>query len=209
MAQEHKLSKSTSETEFANGYWYATEIKAFAKSIGISPVTKLRKNELELLILKFLRTGTVKSPTRNARDTSGRKDCEKGLSRKLSIVRYTNNSETKEFLRNEAIKIDPGFLPKSGAMYRLNRWREQQIDCGRPVTYGDLVDKYVELCQAQGPFPQAPSGRYINFLSDFLKRENDPTRRQAMNAWGELKKLPIPKDYASWKKYQRSKRSGR
>ena len=209
MAKEHKLSNSTSETEFVNGYWYATEIKAFAKSIGISPVTKLRKDELELLILEFLRTGTVKSPTLNARNTSERKDCEKELSRKLPIVRYTNNSETKAFLCNEAIKIDPDFRPKSGAMYRLNRWREQQIADGRPVTYGDLVDMYVELCQTQGPFPQAPSGRYINFLSDFLKGENDATQRQAISAWAELKKLPIPKDYASWKKYQQSKRTGR
>lgn len=208
MAKKRKLSKSMSESEFVNGYWYATEIKVFAKSIGLSPVTRLRKDELESLILEFLRTGKVKSPARNARPKSGRKDCEKGLSPKLAIVRYTNNSETKEFLRNEALKIDPDFQPKPGAMYRLNRWREQQIDDGHPVTYGDLVDKYVELCQTPGPFPQAPSGRYINFLSDFLKGESDSTRLQAMNAWAKLKKLPVPKDYAAWKKYQQARRTG-
>ncbi|MDA8019977.1 MAG: hypothetical protein MPN21_21260 [Thermoanaerobaculia bacterium] len=206
MAQERKLSKSMSEADFINGYWYAADIKAFARSIGISPVTNLRKDELELLILEFLRTGTVKSPPRRTRGASKNKDCEKGLSRELPIVRYTNNSETKEFLNSEAIKLDPAFKPKSGAMYRLNRWREQQMEDGRRVTYGDLVDTYVELCRTQGPFPQAPSGRYINFLSDYLKGESEATRRQAIKAWEELKKLPIPKDYRSWRESQRSER---
>jgi len=34
-------------TQFDNGYWYATEIKNFAKRIGIPFASKLRKDELE------------------------------------------------------------------------------------------------------------------------------------------------------------------
>lgn len=208
MARKQKLTKSISEDDFVNNYWYATEIKAFAKSIGISPVSKLRKDELETLILEFLRTGAVNGPARTTRSSSP-KDSDRGLSRGSLVVRYTNNPQTKEFLRAEAIKVDPGFRPKSGAMYRLNRWREEQIDEGRPLTYGDLVDEYVALCQTQGPFPQAPSGRYINFLSDFLKAESGATRQEAVEAWEQLKELPIPKDYRSWKKHSETSGGGR
>jgi len=41
-----------------------------------------------------------------------------------------------------------------------------------------------------------------------IKAERGHTRRQAIIAWAELKCLPIPKDYASWKEYQQSKRTG-
>ncbi len=199
-----------SEAEFVNGYWYAVEVKAFAKSLGISPVSTLRKDELEKLILKFLRTGKVpKAAGRKANSSKKPKDSASSLGRSVLIERYTNDQQTKEFLLSEAAKVAPGFQQKSGAMYRLNRWREEQMESGVQLTYGELVDKYVELCETVGAFPQAPSGRYINFLSDFLKAESNATRSQALQAWGELKKLQIPKDYRSWKKHQRKRSSGR
>src|SRR4030095_10913729 len=63
-----------------------------------------------------------------------------------------------------------------------------------------LVKQYVKLNQTEGSFPQAPSGRYINFISDFLTEEDNATRDDAINAWRELKKLDIPKEYRAWKK---------
>jgi hypothetical protein len=54
----------------------------------------------------------------------------------------------------------------------------------------------------EGSFPQAASGRYINFVSDFLTGEKNSTREQAVNAWRQLKKLDIPKNYRAWKKYR-------
>jgi len=56
------------------------------------------------------------------------------------------------------------------------------------------------LNQVQGSFPQAPSGRYINFLSDFLAGEENATRAHALKAWEQLKKAEIPKNYREWKK---------
>ena len=41
-----KLSTATTLTQFDNGYWYATELKEFAKTIGIPSANKLRKDEL-------------------------------------------------------------------------------------------------------------------------------------------------------------------
>lgn len=199
-----KLSKSMTEEQFDNGYWYAVEIKAFADEIGIPSASRLRKDELEGLIKHFLRTGQVKSPTRKNLSQSGVRDVEKGLNLKLPVVCYTNDKETKDFIVGEAWKIAPKLKLKSGARYRLNRWREEQIDKGIKITYEDLVRQYVRLNQVEGSFPQALSGRYINFLSDFLAREKNSTREQAMHAWRQLKKFDIPKTYRDWKKYRQS-----
>jgi hypothetical protein len=67
------------------------------------------------------------------------------------------------------------------------------------------VRQYIKLNQVEGHFPQAPSGRYINFISDFLAGERNANRKQAMNAWGQLKKLGVPKNYRAWKKYRELK----
>jgi SAP domain-containing protein len=197
-----KLAKSMTVKQFDNGYWYAVEIKAFADEIGIAAASKLRKDELEELIKHFLRTGEVKSPTRKTLIKSGVRDVERGLSLKLPVINYTNDKETKDFIVREALKIAPNHKRKSGARYRLNRWREQQIDSGIKITYRDLVREYVRLNQVQGSFPQVqvPSGRYVYFLSDFLARENNATRAQALKAWEQLKKAEIPKNYREWKK---------
>ena len=197
-----KLSKSMTVAQFDNGYWYALEIKAFANDIGIPSASKLRKDELEELIKHFLRTGHVKSPTRKTLNRSRVRDVEKGLNLKLPVVSYTNDKETKDFIETEALKIAPQQKRKSGVRYRLNRWREQQIDNGIQITYRDLVREYIRLNQVQGSFPQVktPSGRYINFLSDFLAGEKNATRAHALKAWEQLKKAEIPKNYREWKK---------
>jgi hypothetical protein len=205
MPKKPKLSKSMTEQQFDNGYWYAVEIKAFANEIGIPLASKLRKDELEKLIKHFLQTGAVESPTRKNLLKSRVSDIEKGLNLKLPVVSYTSNKETKDFIVNEALKMAPNLRKKSGARYRLNRWREEQIDKGVKITYEDLVRQYVKLNQLEGSFPQAPSGRYINFISDFLAGEKHSTREQAVNAWGQLKKLDIPKNYRAWKKYRQPK----
>ena len=195
-----KLAKSMTVEQFDNGYFYAVEIKAFADDIGIPTASRLRKDELEELIKHFLRTGHIKNPTRKTLSRSGVRDVEKGLTLELPVVSYTNDKETKDFIVQEALKIAPKLKRKSGARYRLNRWREQQIDNGIKITYRDLVRQYVRLNQVQGSFPQAPSGRYINFLSDFLAGERNVTRAHALKAWERLKKAEIPKNYREWKK---------
>jgi hypothetical protein len=79
--------------DFDNGYWYALEIKAFAKELGIPSATRLRKDELEKLIKYFLRTGEIKSPTRKRLAKSGTTDIERGLHLKLRVEHYTSNGE--------------------------------------------------------------------------------------------------------------------
>lgn len=187
--------------EFDNGYWYATEIKKFAESLGIPSTNKLRKDELEKAIKHFLKTGDVEVPTKRNLSKQGEKDIDIGLGLDLPVVNYTSNKITKDFIVAEANKIAPGLKKRSGARYRLNRWREEQLTAGVAITYRDLVNKYIELNQGEEPFKRVPSGRYINFLSDFLKNEKNATREDGIRAWKELKKLDIPKTYEAWKRY--------
>ena len=44
-----------------NGYWYATELRAFAEELGVPHAGQLRKNELEAAIKHLLRTGEVRA----------------------------------------------------------------------------------------------------------------------------------------------------
>ena len=192
--------------QFDNGYWYATELKEFAERIGIPSANKLRKDELERAIKLFLETGKLKTPTKRSLSNSGRKDVELGLRLDLRVVVYTNDKETKDFLERESQKLAPGLKRKSGARYRLNRWREDQLVKGVKLTYGDLVEEFVRLNQTTKPFVHIPHGRYVNFVADFLAAEKGATREQAIREWKKLKTLDVPKDYRSWARYQSAKR---
>lgn len=192
--------------QFDNGYWYATELKELAKRIGIPSANKLRKDELERAIKLFLETGKIKPPTRRNLSNSGTRDVDRGLRLDLPVVVYTNDTETKDFLERESQKLVPGLKRKSGARYRLNRWREDQLVKGVKLTYGELVKEYVRLNQRAKPFEHIPQVRYINFVADFLSAEKGATREQAIREWKKLKRLDVPKDYRSWARYHSAKR---
>lgn len=200
MKPHTKLSTSMTQAQFDNGYWYATELKEFAKTIGILTTSRLRKDELEKAIKLFLKAGKIGSPAKRRPSRPGIKDVEQGLSPSLPVAVYTNNKETKDFLEREAQKLVPGLKRKSGARYRLNRWREEQLIKGVKLSYGDLVKEYVRLNLSKKPFAQIPHGRYINFMSDFFAGESGVTREHALRAWKKLKKLDVPKNYRSWVK---------
>lgn len=186
------------EQAFDNGYWYADEIKAFAKQIGISNSAKLRKDELEPLIKFYLRTGKIKNSNRKNVVKTGIKDTDIGLTTSLIINHYTNNEQTKNFIIAEAQKIVPGLTIKSGIWYRINRWRDEQTTNGKKITYGDLIRQFVKLNETE-KFEKMAVTRYINFLSDYLANEKGATRQQAINEWKKLKTMDIKKDYKSWK----------
>jgi hypothetical protein len=191
------LSPTMTLREFENGYWYAEQLKDFARRVGIPAAGKLRKDELEKAIVAFLRTGRAVRPTGRSLRRTGVKDVERGLSLKLRIERYTNNRVTKAFISEQARRIAPAVREKSGVWYRLNRWREEQMTAGRRTTYGDLVRHYIVL-NRMPQFERIPHGRYINFVADFLRAEPGATRAGAIAAWKQLKALDVPKHYGSW-----------
>jgi hypothetical protein len=193
------LSPRMTVREFENGYWYAVELKDFAKRIGIPVAGKLRKDELEKAITLFLRTGTTRLPTKRALRKTGIKDLERGLTLKLPIENYTSNRDTKDFIIEQARRMAPDVREKSGVWYRLNRWREEQITNGKRPTYGDLVRQYVAL-NKMPRFEQIPQDRYVNFLADFFAGDKHATREEAIAAWEELKRFDAPKNYRAWVK---------
>ena len=196
------LSPTMTARDFENGYWYLDQLKNFAERIGVPGAKKLRKDELERAIVTFLRTGVAALPTGRSLRKTGAKDVERGLSLKLRIENYTSNRETKDFIVEQARRMAPEVREKSGVWYRLNRWREDQITSGKHPTYGNLVTQYIALNKVER-FEKVPHGRYINFVADFLAAEKKATRAQAIAAWTEVKKLDVPKDYASWAKARR------
>jgi len=200
-----KLTKNITESAFDNGYWFISDLKAFAKEIGVRNSNKLRKDEIEKIIKVYISTGKVVAASRSTVPKEGPKDTELGLKPNLRIVNYTSNKETKKFIEAEALKKRPKLRKKSGARYRLNRWREDQLEKGLSITYGDLIDEYIRLNESTEPFEKIPHGRYINFIADYLKYEPGATRKAAITAWEKLKRLDIPKNYAAWKRNKAAK----
>jgi len=192
------LSPQMTLREFHNGYWYRKQLKEFAHRIGIPTAAKLRKDELETAILTFLRTGKAALPTKRSLRRTGVKDVERGLTLKLRIQNYTSNRETKDFIIEQARRLAPDVRRKGTVWYRLNRWREEQMTRGARTTYGDLVRKYIAL-NRMPQLPRIASGcYYCYFVADFHAANQKATRTEMIAAWNELKKLDVPKDYASW-----------
>ncbi len=185
--------------QFENGYWYAVELKKFAKQIGIKNSSRLRKDELEKLIKSYLKTGKITPGIRKPQGQTEPKDAELGLSTKLLVIRFVNNKETWRFLELEAKKIDPKFRRKSGTKYRLNRWRDDQLVKGNPITYGDLVKSYVEINNSKEPRKRIEGTYYMYFLEDYMKNEPNAKRENGIKAWHELKEMNVPKTYRDWK----------
>jgi len=186
-------------TQFDHGYWYATELKQFATDLGIPSVARLRKDQLERAIKQFLRSGTIGAPKKSISETANERDTDLGLRLDRRVVRYTNNAVTKDFLEQQAKKLAPGYRRRSGARYRLNRWREEQLAKGVAITYRDVVKEYVRLSQSTERFARVPHGRYINFMSDFLAREAGATTADAIAAWHVVKSMDCPKTYRAWR----------
>src|SRR4051812_1812047 len=129
------LSRSMTLDQFDRGYWYAGQLRDFALSVGIPGAAKLCKDELEQAVRTLLRTGKISSPTTRELSRLGVKDVDRGLRLGLRVRLYTNDAQTKDFLEREAQKLAPGLKRKSGARYRLNRFREAQLMKGVKLTY--------------------------------------------------------------------------
>lgn len=198
------LSKHMSLQAFENGYWYATDLVAFGRTLGLSAAHRMRKNELEHAITAYLATGRLPKTTTAKPLRKGVRDLERGLSLDLPIRNYTSNRATKDFIVRSAQRKRPGMTAKSGVWYRLNRWREAQT-AKRPVTYGELVDEYIALNSLER-FARIPHPRYINFLADYFAANGGASREDALAAWKQLKDMNVPKTFESWRRVSGKRR---
>jgi hypothetical protein len=198
MVDKPRLSRKMTEEQFDNGYWYADELKSFARDLGITRTSTMRKDQLEKAIKSWLSSGVIQVQN-NALPRSGIKDFEVGLRLDLPITNYTSNKATKDFIVDEARKIEPRFTHKSGTRYLLNRWREEQVAEGRKLTYGDLVQQALTLNQTKSGPLRLEHGRYVNFISDFMAANPGAKHADAVRAWAEVKRIDGRKTYETWK----------
>ena len=182
--------------EFENKYWYMSELKALAKSLEIPFDLKIRKDQLEKMIIHFLETGTVNKKN-SYRSKSRNRDI---LNSHTYVENFSNKKETWEFIYSEMDTRMPGLKPKSGAKYWLNRWIENKLSHCEKITYNDVICEYIRLNKTEGKLPQIPSCKFNNFISDYLANEKNATREDALEAWKKLKDMKIKKDYITWKK---------
>ena len=192
-----KLRPSMPVEEFDDGYFYATELKAFARQLGI-PVDRRRKLELEALIRDFLRTGVVPVPTPEPRRRSGAG--RDRLAAGTVVRNYVDDRTTKDFLRGLVHARAPSLKDRSGQWYWLNDWRRGQIQAGRRITYADLGNRLLELMRTQGRLPRIPAARFNNFMTDFRAdpANRGKSRADAVAAWEHVKSVPGPKTYAAY-----------
>ena len=192
-----KLRSSMSGEEFDAGYFYATELTAFARQLGIA-VGRRRKLELEALIRDFLRTRVVPVPAPEPRRRSG--EGRDRLAAGTVVRNYVDDRTTKDFLRGLVHARTPALRDKSGQWYWLNDWRRGQVQAGRRITYADLGARLLELMRSEGRLPRIPAARFNNFITDFRA---DPAnegkgRADAVAAWEHIKSVPGPKTYAAY-----------
>ncbi|MBC6714233.1 SAP domain-containing protein [Treponema sp. Marseille-Q3903] len=189
--------------EFENKYWYMSELKALAKSLGIPFDSKTRKDQLEEMIIHFLETGTVNKKN-SYRSKSRHRDI---LNNHSYVEDFSNTKETWEFIYSEMDKRVPELKPKLGAKYWLNRWIENKLSHGEKITYDDIVREYIRLNETQGKLPQIPSCKFNNFISEYLANEKNATRGDALDSWNKLKDMKVKKDYITWKKIKIPRRA--
>lgn len=196
-----ELSKNMRVEDFDAHYYYADEIRRFAKTLGIK-VGNFRKSDLEPLIREYLVTGQVPL----AEPVLPRK---KGQARDILapdnlIENYVGDKTTKTYLLDLVAEIDPLSKDKSGQWYWLNDWRRIQQEKNAQITYRDLAHKLQELRATTGKLPPIPSARMNNFISEFLQDPENAgkPRDVAMQAWFIIKEMSGPKTYAHYKSTQ-------
>ncbi|SNZ06254.1 SAP domain-containing protein [Cohaesibacter gelatinilyticus] len=196
---EKKLRIDMSVAEFDAGYFYATDMKAFAREIGIS-VGNFRKSELEDLIRDFLATGKVPSRKPVLPRKPGAERDE--LAVNVTVTNYVGDKKTKQFLLELVAKKEADLKNKSGQWYWLNDWRRLRQESDRTFTYQDLADHLHSLMTTKGRLPQIPSARMNNFITDFYSdpQNSDIPRADVLKAWEWLKVKSGPKTYQKYKR---------
>lgn len=192
------LHKKMSLNEFESGYFYAKEIRSFAKTLGIT-TENLKKNEIEIHIKACLFGDATPLPV--AIPNRKNKSSRDLLTIDTPVINYVSDKKNKNFLLAETEKQFGKLADKSGQWYWINSWRKERILNGVHLTYHDLVLRLAELKQHQGRLPQIPSARMNNFISDYIADSDNQGKGkdEALKAWYELKASKIPKNYQAYK----------
>jgi hypothetical protein len=99
------LSAGTTLRAFDNGYWYATELRAFAVKMGIPSAGKLRKDQFEAAIKRLLFIKGAKGAVVSVTPKRGPRDVDRGLRLDLPVV--TTRATRNQVVRRAVSRKNP------------------------------------------------------------------------------------------------------
>ncbi|WP_226526968.1 DUF6434 domain-containing protein [Metabacillus niabensis] len=188
-----KLTKQTNIQSFKNYYWLKTELQTFCRENGISVTGS--KQEISDRIEVFLKTGEIKSPIRKPNVKRNIKLIEESS---LDTV-ITENHHCSQSVRAFFKTVIPKF---HFSTYIQNYFKN---NIGK--TYRDVVDAwYEEEQRKKAPTYTkkiAPQFEYNQFTRDFFAdpKNQGKSRKDAIEAWNKIKKLPGSNRYVSDNEY--------
>lgn len=184
-----KLTKELTVTDFQLYYWLKEELQTFCRENGISASGS--KQEISERIALFLETGEIQKPSRKEK-CSNAKIIQNDLSLETVIVKnHRCSQEVRTFFKS----VIPNF---HFSTYIQNYFRE---NVGK--TYMDVIHAWNEEQQRiKDPTYKteiAPQFEYNQFTRDYFADPNnkDKSRKDAINAWNAIKKLPGSNKYVS------------
>ena len=191
------LTPDTSVDHFRDYYWYLDELVEFCRSHGLS--TRGPKLDLVGRIESFLDTGTVEAapPRRRTGRTPPPREGPLTLSTPVT-ERFQCDAETRAFFKSV---IGDHFHFTA----HLPRFRREALKDGRSLTYGDLVQEWLDDRERRKdpdyePYI-APTWEYNRFVRDYMKdktRNADKGIPDAAKAWNAIRTHKGPRTYAEY-----------
>ncbi|GGN64913.1 DUF6434 domain-containing protein [Oceanobacillus indicireducens] len=185
------LTKNISVQSFKDFYWLKEELQAFCRGNGLSPSGS--KIEISDRIETYLLTGEIKKPARSSKTTK-RRELQVELSLDTVIM---ENHRCSQHVRAFFKTIIPAF---HFSTYIQNYFKN---NVGK--TYRDAVNAwYEEEERKKDPSYKkkiAPQFEYNQFIRDFFAdpKNKGKSRKKAIEAWNEIKKLPGSNKYVAKK----------
>ncbi|MFA9560301.1 DUF6434 domain-containing protein [Evansella sp. AB-rgal1] len=183
------LTKNISVENFQEFYWLKEELQAFCREIGISASGS--KIELSTRIETYLRTGEITKPIRKTKANTKR-----GPQLDLSLETViTENHRCSQDVRAFFKTVIPKF--------HFSTYIQDYFKNNVGKRYHNVVDAwYEEEGRKKDPSYKkniAPQFEYNTFIRDFFSDEKNKgkSRKQAIVAWNEIKKLPGSNKYKS------------
>jgi hypothetical protein len=183
------LTKDISLQSFKDFYWLKEELQTFCRENGLSPSGS--KIEISNRIETFLRTGEIIKPVRKS---NVNRYIQSQLDLSLSTV-ISENHRCSQNVRAFFKTVIPNF---HFSTYIQNYFKN---NVGK--TYHDVVDAwYKEEERKKDPSYKKkidPQFEYNQFIRDFFADPNNrgKSRKEAIEAWNNIKKLPGSNNYIS------------
>ena len=183
------LTKEIKMKDFNDFYWLKEELQSFCRENGMSASGS--KIEIRARIETFLRTGEIIKPSRKSNG-----NCKAKSQTKLSLdTVITENHRCSQDVRFFFKTVIPNFHFST----HIQNYFKNNIG----KTYRDVVDAwYEEKERKKDPSYKkeiSPQFEYNQFIRDFFADpyNNGKSRKEAIEAWNTIKKLPGSNKYNS------------